>query len=94
MPLAPCDFGDPMPEMRRDGVIGKESRRSDEKALPLEAAREVLLRQRWSLIGRPWLIADERELSGEAATTQGVDSLHGSLPAPRNHDPLVHPSEE
>ena len=91
--FAARNVGHPLSEMRRDRMLGKESRRPDEETLALEAAGEVLLRERRPLVRRPRIITDEGQLSRKAPATQRVDCLYGGLASSHDHDPLVHPAE-
>ena len=63
VPLAARDGVDAPAEVRGHVVLGEELRRTDQQTLALEAPGEVLLRQRRALVGKPGLLADERQPS-------------------------------
>ncbi len=88
--LARRDLAHAPPELSVHLAFGEELRRSDEQPLALERAGQVFLRQRRALVRQPRLIAHHRQLSRKALAAQGIDGLHGGLPAPRDHDLLEH----
>ncbi len=91
--LAPQDLLNAPAGLHLDPVLGEELRRAQQQPLALEGARQVLLRERRALVGKPRLIANDGEAPGAALAAQRVGGLHGRLSAPGDHDLPEHGRE-
>ena len=65
-----------------DGVGLIEVLRPQQQALALQCTGQVLLGEGRALVGKPGLVADQRELAREALATQRINGLDGAWPPP------------
>src|SRR5262249_56843667 len=82
VPALRGDLGDPPPEVRGDAMVGEELLWADEEPLALDAAGEVLLRERRALIGEPPLLAHHPEAAAVAPAAQRGGCLDRRPAAP------------
>jgi len=86
---AAIDLADPCAEAERNVVLAIPGLRPDIGLLDLHGAGEQLLGERWTLIGRMALLADQQDLALEAGAAQGLRGAATGMAGADDDDPRL-----